>query len=178
MLIVVALKKITHLFVIVTMAVNLAACTKTDNTHSVNSKVLTERDWLLGVEGEDARMELLQRYLRGFDQPMLEVGQRYQAIYDALNVKNYELASYHWRKIKTTIENGYLKRPARKENADSFLLNGNWKEVNKAFESKNAKSAWEGFYFSRAICMSCHEAENVSFVNNQPLFNDTKKPSK
>ena len=38
--------------------------------------------------------------------PMLEVGQRYASLHQALKDNNFELASYHWKKIKQTIKNG------------------------------------------------------------------------
>ena len=34
---------------------------------------------------------------------MREVGERYKSIHDALNSNHFELASYHWNKIRTTI---------------------------------------------------------------------------
>ncbi|WP_052265460.1 hypothetical protein [Ruegeria sp. ANG-R] len=135
---------------------------------------LNERDWLLSAETEDARMELLQQYLRGFDQPMWEVGARYQKIYEALELENYDLAVYHWKKIKTTIQNGYLKRPARQANADAILLNDNWAAILADFESRDIGRAWEGFDVARSTCMSCHEAENVGWMNDQPLFLTTE----
>ena len=78
-------------------------------------------DWLLDAPDDLTRFQLLQRYLRGFDQPMWEVGHRYAGLYDALERENYDLALYHWDKIRTTIRNGYLKRPARRANSDAAL---------------------------------------------------------
>jgi hypothetical protein len=134
-------------------------------------------NWLLDAPNDTERFRLLQRYLRGFDQPMWEVGERYRAIFDALKLENYELALYHWDKIKWTIQNGYLKRPARKANAHAILLDHNWGEVNAAFQSKDKAKAWDGFVLARSSCMACHEAEKVAFVNNQPLFIMTEPPS-
>lgn len=98
-------------------------------------------DWLLNAPDDIARFKLLQTYLRGFDQPMWEVGERYQSTYDALADKNYELAEYHWDKIKATIVNGYLKRPKRQDNADAMFVKNIWDDVNKAFLSKDATKA-------------------------------------
>lgn len=36
--------------------------------------------WLSGAPDQAARDERLERYLRGFDQPMWEVGERYQRV--------------------------------------------------------------------------------------------------
>jgi len=133
-------------------------------------------DWLLNAPDHEARFKLLQRYLRGFDQPMWEVGERFESIYDALADENYDLAVYHWEKIKVTIVNGTMKRPKRQANADALFVNGAYAPVLDAFKSKDAKRAWEGFALARKTCQSCHEAEKVGFINNQPLFRKTAAP--
>lgn len=126
--------------------------------------------WLTGADNDQSRFERLEQYLRGFDQPMWEVGERYQAVHTALSRNNFELAGYHWEKIRTTIENGYMKRPKRKANADAILLNTTWAQVRDAFASRDSRKAWAGFEQARNACMACHAAESVSFMNNQPLF--------
>ena len=35
---------------------------------------------------------------------------------------------------------------------------------------------WSGFGQARAACTSCHEAEKLGFMNNQPLFRRTERP--
>jgi hypothetical protein len=127
-------------------------------------------DWLLNAPDDATRFKLLQRYLRGFDQPMWEVGERFGSIYDALTDENYDLAAYHWEKIKTTIVNGYMKRPKRRANADALFVNGAYQPVLDAFRSKDRDKAWDAFELARNTCQSCHEAEKVGFINNQPLF--------
>jgi len=128
------------------------------------------KGWLLEAESDSERFELLQRYLRGFDQPMWEVGERYRSVYEALSRENYDLAAYHWKKIRTTIKNGYLKRPARQANADAILLDKTWQEVDDSFKTKNSEDAWLGFERAKSACMACHVAERVPYMNNQPLF--------
>ncbi|WP_299946172.1 hypothetical protein [uncultured Microbulbifer sp.] len=126
--------------------------------------------WLTDAESNSTRFTKLQRYLRGFDQPMWEVGERFESIYEALRRDNFALASYHWSKIRTTIQNGYLKRPARKANADAILLGSTWETVDRDFQSKDPARAWTGFARARAACLACHVAESVPFMNNQPVF--------
>ena len=128
------------------------------------------KGWLHEAPSDAERFTLLQRYLRGFDQPMWEVGERYRLIHDALGRDNFELAQYHWDKIKVTVQNGYLKRPGRKANADALFLNAVWSQVNTAFASKQPKLAWVGFDTARSACMGCHAAEKVAYINNQGLF--------
>lgn len=144
--------------------------------NAASSENKPSNDWLLGAKNDTKRFELLQKYLRGFDQPMWEVGERFEAIHEALSRDNYELAAYHWEKIRTTIQNGYLKRPARKANADAILLNTTWEEVNQAFGTKNSEKAWAGFEKAKSACQACHVAESLPFMNNQPLF-DLAKPA-
>lgn len=43
--------------------------------------------WLSEAESDEKRFQLLQKYLRGFDQPMWEVGERYQSMHTALTRK-------------------------------------------------------------------------------------------
>ena len=133
-------------------------------------------DWLLDAPDDLTRFQLLQRYLRGFDQPMWEVGHRYLGLYDALERENYDLALYHWDKIRTTIRNGYLKRPARRANSDAVFLDQVWVDARKAFESRKSKQAWEGFARARAGCIACHEAEDVGWMNDQDIFENTRPP--
>lgn len=127
-------------------------------------------DWLLSAEDDEARFALIEKQLRGFDQPMWEVGERFQRLHDALARGNYELASYHWEKIRTTIENGIAKRPARAENAETLFLKPVWKDVDTEFRSGDPKRAWAAFERAKSGCQGCHAAEKVPFVNDQPLF--------
>jgi cytochrome c553 len=148
----------------------LLALIFTTSANSADEKATKPTGWLIGAESDSKRFELLQRYLRGFDQPMWEIGERYKSMHEALERDNVELASYQWDKIKVTIENGYLKRPARQQNAEKIFLNANWYEVKEAFESKDINKARNGFSQARAACMACHAAESVPYMNNQPLF--------
>jgi len=130
--------------------------------------------WLLDAENDTDRFKRLETYLRGFDQPMWEVGHRFEAVYDAIIDKNYELATYHWGKIKLTIENGYMKRPARKTNAELiFFQSGIWKSLDTALKEGDNKKIKSAFFDARQRCMGCHIAEKVPFMNEQKIFRHT-----
>jgi citrate synthase len=132
------------------------------------------KHWLHEAENDTERFTRLETYLRGFDQPMWEVGHRYEIVYEAIVDKNYELASYHWGKIKTTIKNGYLKRPARKSSADSMFLNSDvWSSLDVALRGSDHKKITAAFSVSRKTCMACHVVEKVPFMNDQKLFRQT-----
>jgi len=132
---------------------------------------IASKKWITEAADDPERFQRIEKYLRGFDQPMWEVGERYEKLYVALVRENFELASYHWAKIKLTIENGTLKRPARRASADRFLLTGTWASVNEALASGDPATGWKGFEAARTSCMKCHEAEGVGYMNNQPMFN-------
>jgi hypothetical protein len=132
--------------------------------------------WITEAASDPQRFERIEKYLRGFDQPMWEVGERYEKLYAALTLGNFELAVYHWSKIKLTIKNGTMKRPARKASAESFFLNETWNLVNEALSSDDPATAWEGFGRARVPCMKCHETEKVGYMNDQPMFIDLTLP--
>lgn len=128
------------------------------------------KHWIIDAPSELEKEKRLEKYLRGFDQPMWEVGERYKMIKHAIKRKNFNLANYHWEKIKTTIENGLMKRPARKNNANRFLLDSSWQEIKNDINSKNSMQADLGLQKMKAACLGCHLAEGLSFINNQPMF--------
>ena len=129
------------------------------------------KKWITRAADDAERFQRIEKYLRGFDQPMWEVGERYEKLYAALLRENFELASYHWAKIKLTIENGTLKRPARRASAVRFLLTDIWDSVNEALASGDPATGWKGFEAARTACMKCHEAEGVGYMNHQAMFN-------
>ena len=130
------------------------------------------KHWITEAASDSERFQRIETYLRGFDQPMWEVGERYEKLYAALVGENFALASYHWVKIKLTIENGTMKRPARRANADALFLNDNWDSVKSALDSGEPAIAWGGFERARLSCMKCHEAEGVAYMNDQPIFSE------
>ncbi|HEX7115527.1 MAG TPA: hypothetical protein VF193_10395 [Steroidobacter sp.] len=144
--------------------------------HAVDSGPLVSEeervveDWLLGAASDAERFRRLQQQLRGFDQPMWEIGERFGRLYEALTRGNYELAVFHWWKIEQTLTNAVMKRPKREANARAFLLDGNHQRLKKEFESGDPARAWAAFEEARQICQACHQAERAAFANDQALF--------
>lgn len=130
-------------------------------------------DWLLNAPDDTTRFRLLQGQASGFHVSMLVVGQRYQALYDAVADGNFDLAAYQWEKIRETIVAGYQRRPRRQANADREFVQKVYDPVLAAFRSRDAARARTAFGEARAACMACHEAERVAFMNDQPLFRRT-----
>jgi len=91
----------------VSIAIIISACSQP----STPTPAPASSGWLTGAPDQATKDERLERYLRGFDQPMWEVGERYEHIEQALRDQNWDLAAYHWEKIKSTIEGGLMKRP-------------------------------------------------------------------
>lgn len=135
-------------------------------------KAPISNNWLLDADNDADRFKKLEIYLRGFDQPMMEVGERYQRLYDAIKDKNWELADYQWDKIRLTINTGLMKRPKRTWNAEGIFLDGVWKPMDETIRSKDYGKMEKQFMVVRETCMACHAAEGVPFMNNRPLFRD------
>lgn len=135
-------------------------------------KLPPSNNWLQDADNDADRFKKLEIYLRGFDQPMAEVGHRYRGLYDAIKDKNSELADYHWEKISLTIKTGLMKRPKRTQNAELFFLDTIWSPMSETIKSKDFEKMQKQFMVIREACMACHIAESVTFMNNQPLFRD------
>lgn len=129
-------------------------------------------DWLLNAPDDRARLRLLQDQARGFSPAMLEVGQRYLALHQALADGNTALAAYHWEKIREALLAGTTRRPGRAASAQQEFL-GLYTPVLEALRSGERVRAEAAFQQARAACMSCHVAERVAFMNDQPMFRTT-----
>ncbi|MGQ0671698.1 MAG: hypothetical protein ACT4N2_02295 [Hyphomicrobium sp.] len=132
-------------------------------------------DWLLNAPDDTARFKAIQGQMRGFSASMIEVGQRYDALYDAVADKNAEFAAYQLQKIKEVIVQGYTRRPKRQGNADQIFVQGVFEPALADIKSGDAAKAVDAFQRVRKACVSCHEAEKVGFINNQPRFRRTEK---
>ena len=130
-------------------------------------------NWLLEAKDDTERFKRVQRMFGGFSASMQVVGERYGKTYDAVSEGNFDLANYHWQKIKEAIELGYFRRPAREANSVALFLNSPWQSTAGAITSKDKGKAQDAFLSARSACMACHMAENVPFMNNQPLFRKT-----
>ncbi|WP_305041014.1 hypothetical protein [Geoalkalibacter sp.] len=129
----------------------------------------SDSNWLTGAD-EKTRAERLEHYLGGFSSAMQDTGLRYAHVKQAIADGNWDLAQYHWGKIATAIENGLMKRPARRANAEAIFLNRAWEPLAAALKEKNGESIAKAFQQARQACMACHVAEKVPFMNDQPLF--------
>ena len=63
-----------------------------------------------------------------------------------------------------------MKRLGRTKSANLMLLNEQLSLLNADFKRADKETAWQGFGKARAVCMGCHQAKNMGFLNNQPLL--------
>lgn len=73
------------------LALTMAACDRP--TLPVAHARRNSDGWLTGAPDQASKDERLERYLRGFDQPMWEVGERYAHVEQALRDGNWALAA-------------------------------------------------------------------------------------
>lgn len=126
--------------------------------------------WLEDADTDADRFRKIEIFARGFDHPMQEVGERYKGVYSAIRDRNWELADYHWDKIKVAINVGLMKRPMRTQNAEGMFLDGPWQQMDEAVKSRDYERMQNQFMVTRQMCMACHAAEQVPFMNNQLVF--------
>jgi len=166
------MRQIGKLLIATTFA---AGCLAFASLVSAEQPPKTSDNWLLDAKDDTERFKRIQQMFGGFSMSMQLVGERYDRTYDAITDGNYDLANYHWKKIRETIELGYLRRPAREANASAIFLKGPWVSVSEALASKDKIKAKEQFLMARSACISCHVAEKVPFINDQPKFRRTVK---
>ncbi|MGE3612829.1 MAG: hypothetical protein AB7G20_05075 [Sulfurimonas sp.] len=124
----------------------------------------THSSWLMNINSTKGRFMAVEEQLRGFDTAMVEVGYRYEALKKALSFRNYELADYHLEKIKTAIELGYIRRPARKDASQKYFLNSVYKEFQEALKTKNDTMIINSFDNLKNSCNACHVNQKVGFI--------------
>lgn len=115
--------------------------------------------WLSG--SEDDKFKSIEKQLRGFDETMVEVGYRYNELFFAGTNKNWELASYHLKKIKYSIELGTERRPKRLKS--SKMIFPVLKSLNESVISKNQDEFQRNYKILTKTCNACHQAEGVSY---------------
>ncbi|SEA59789.1 hypothetical protein [Alkalimonas amylolytica] len=137
------------------------------------SELPSSNHWLLEASSDEERFARIEKMFAGFSGAMAEVGARYQHSYDAIVDENYALASYHWDKLGAAIQLGYFRRPGRADNAKAIFLQTAWPQLTQALDEGDTTKIQRSFLHARSACMACHVAEQVPFMNDQPLFRQT-----
>jgi hypothetical protein len=132
-------------------------------------------NWLLDANDDAERFRRLQVVMSGTDIPMWEIGYRYEELYVAIQKKNWEMGIYHWDKLRDRMNTSGMKRPARTQNIEGmFLDSGVWQSMRDALTAKSSERAREEFHVVRHVCLACHVAEKVGFLNDSSVFKRTE----
>jgi hypothetical protein len=140
---------------------------------SAKAPAAKSNNWLLDAKDDKERFRRIEEMFGGFSSAMIVVGERFDRTYDAIVDGNYDLANYHWSRVKDVIEAGYLRRPGREANAVHLFLKGPWQPLAEALATKDGARIKPAFLSARAACQGCHIAEGVPFMNDQPRFRRT-----
>ena len=132
------------------------------------------QQWLRDADTDTERFRRLEILLAGTEMAMWEITFRYQNMYDALLIENYDYARFNWDKIKQRSTSALMKRPNRTQNMEAFLLDATWQVVDDGLKTKDPIKARDAFQTARTVCMACHEAEKMSFFNGHPVFKATE----
>ncbi|MFZ3041293.1 MAG: hypothetical protein WA108_05790 [Thiobacillus sp.] len=132
-------------------------------------------NWLLDADNDTERFRRLQVVMSGTDIPMWEIGYRYEELYVAIQKNNPEMGLYHWNKIRDRMNTSAMKRPTRTQNIEGmFLESGVWESMRDALKSKSSERMRDEFMVVREVCIACHVAENLGFLNDSSSFKRTK----
>ena len=153
---------------------NEARFPRTDKKLAEQTKPPTN-NWLLDANDDAERWRRLQVVASGTDIPMWEVAHRYEELYTAIQRNNWEMGVYHWEKLRDRMNTAGMKRPARTQNIEGmFLDSGVWQGMHDALTSKDQARMRTEFQTVRQVCMACHVAENVGFLNDSSTFKRTE----
>jgi hypothetical protein len=112
----------------------------------------------------DQQIEAIDRQLRGFDMAMVEVNYRYIEMYFGAMEGNWDYALYQGEKLAWAIQNGFERRPKRRESAEQIFLKQVFPEVLEAIRKKDIALFKQRFDTMRQACRACHVAEKVPFI--------------
>jgi hypothetical protein len=131
------------------------------------------KSWLRDADSDAERFRRIEINERGFSQAMVEVGNRFLEVHEAVSHGEYELATYYWEKIQDVINTGLMRRPDRTRNAEGMFLTGPWKNVHEALQSGDRARIQETLKDARQACIGCHVAEGVAYMNASRALRQT-----
>jgi hypothetical protein len=132
-------------------------------------------NWLLDANDDTERFRRLQVVMSGTDIPMWEVTYRYEELFTAIQKNNWELGVYHWDKLRDRMNAAAMKRPARTQNIEAmFFDTGVWQSMRDALTSRDRLKMIAQYQTVRQICIGCHIAEKVGFLNDSSVFKRTE----
>jgi cytochrome c1 len=132
-------------------------------------------NWLLDANDDAERFRRLQVVASGTDTPMWEIASRFEELKIAVEKNNWEMGVYHLEKMRDRMNTAGMKRPARTQNIEAmFFDSGVYQAMHDALTSKDNARMKKEFQTMRSVCMACHGAENVGFLNDSAVFKRTE----
>jgi cytochrome c1 len=132
-------------------------------------------NWLLDANDDAERFRRLQNVASGTDVPMWEIGARFEELKIAVEKNNWEMGVYHLEKMRDRMNTAGMKRPARTQNIEAmFFDSGVYQAMHDALTSKDNARMKNEFQTMRTVCMACHSAENVGFLNDSGSLKRTE----
>lgn len=119
-------------------------------------------DWRRSASTE-ARVEQILKTLPSTAHVMNEVGARYQNLYWAGKLGQWEFAQYQAEEIVKLIELLQISSPKRAATAQVFLDKA-MVEFDKAIASRDWDTFLHAFRTMRAQCLVCHQANDHGFI--------------
>ncbi len=105
----------------------------------------------------------IERQFGGFSATMWEVGYRYNVLYWAGEDRNWELAAYQIEKIRSAMENGFERRPAREPSAASFMETS-LPSLESAVRERDPVLFEDRFLALTLSCNRCHADEGMGYA--------------
>jgi hypothetical protein len=132
-------------------------------------------NWLLDANDDTERFRRLQVVASGTDVPMWEVSNRFEELHLAVSKNNWQMGVYHLEKLRDRMNTAAMKRPTRTQNIEAmFLKSGVYQGMHDALTSQDNTRMRAEFQRMRSVCMGCHAAENVGFLNDSAVFKRTE----
>lgn len=127
--------------------------------------------WLLDADSDTERFRRIELVTSGFDIPMIEVGNRYEELVNAVRRSNWELASYQITKITDRMNQMAIKRPGRTDSLERYFLDAApWAAVAQSVKDNNRTESLTNIRAVTAQCQLCHVAEGLAYTNDSGLF--------
>jgi len=119
-------------------------------------------DWRHSASTE-AKVEQILKTLPSTAHVMIEVGERYQNLYWAGKLGQWEFAQYQMEEIVKLVELLQISAPKRAATAQVFLEQATG-EFDAAFKKKDWGTFLHAFRTLRAQCILCHNNNDHGFI--------------
>ena len=120
-----------------------------------------ETQWL--GETREEILDNIEEQFQGFSRTMMETAYRYHELYWAGMDQNWEYAEYQREHIEEAMDQGFIRRPERKQSAQQFMQQA-LPQMEKAIEEANPEVFMAAFTNLTASCNTCHAMGGVSFM--------------